>query len=383
MNPQRADVAIVGGGILGLAHAWAAAAKGYRVVLFERDRRASGASIRNFGMVWPIGQPAGLMHACALRSRAAWLELAARAGIWVQACGSLHLAYAADEWTVLEEFADRARPLGYECQLLEPAATRQRCPAVRPEGLRGALWSPVELCVDPRQALARLPVWLGDTFGVELQYGTTVCAIELPQVRTTDGRSWQVDRAVVCSGVDFQTLFPEVFAASGLRRCKLQMMRTVPQPGGWRLGPHIAGGLTLCHYAGFEICPSLPVLRRRLTSELAEYVRHGIHVMASQNELGELILGDSHEHDDAIEPFDKPVIDSLILDYLQQMLHIPDLTIAGRWHGVYAKHPTVPVFQTQPQPGVTIMASPGGAGMTLSFGLAQMAWASAEGEQSA
>jgi FAD dependent oxidoreductase TIGR03364 len=369
-----ADVAVIGGGILGLAHAWAAARRGHRVILFERDPRARGASVRNFGMVWPIGQPLGPLHALALRGRAAWLELADRAGIWVSPCGSLHLARAADEWAVLEEFAARAAAAGGPCRLLGPDQALERCPAVRADGLWGALWSPTELCVDPRQALVRLPAWLRETFGVELCYGTAVCAVDLPRVRATDGRSWEVGRAVVCSGVDFQALFPEVFAAAGLRRCKLQMMRTVPQPGGWRLGPHLAGGLTLCHYPAFRACLTLAALERRLTAELPEHVRYGIHVMAAQNEIGEVVIGDSHEYDGAIEPFDKAAIDGLILDYLRQMVRLPDWAVAGRWHGQYAKHPTLPVFRAEPRPGVTVMASPGGAGMTLSFGIAEACW---------
>jgi FAD dependent oxidoreductase TIGR03364 len=376
MGPT-ADVAVVGGGILGLAHAWAAARRGLRVVLFERDRQAQGASVRNFGMIWPIGQPPGPLHAQALRSRAAWLDLAGRAGVWVHGCGSLHLARAADEWAVLEEFAGRAGALGYDCRLLDPAQTLGHCPAVRADGLRGALWSPTELCVDPRQALARLPLWLRETFGVTLCYDTAVCAVEPPRVRATDGRTWEAGRAVVCSGVDFQTLFPEAFAAAGLRRCKLQMMRTVPQPGGWRLGPHLAGGLTLCHYPAFQVCPALPALGRRLAAELPEYGRYGIHVMAAQNQAGEVVIGDSHEYDEAIEPFDKAVIETLILDYLRQMVRLPDWALAGRWHGLYAKHPTLPVYSAEPRPGVTVMASPGGAGMTLSFGLAEDWWAAA------
>lgn len=364
-------IAIIGGGILGLAHAWAAARRGQKVVLFERDDRAQGASIRNFGMIWPIGQPAGTLHEMALRSRAAWLELAERAGIWVNPCGSLHLARAADEWAVLSEFAARDRE---RCQLLNAAQTLERCPAVRRDGLYGSLWSAAELCVDPRQALARLPLWLRDTFGVELHFGVTISSVALPTIRSTDGRSWEVERALVCGGVDFQTLFPEVFAAAGLQRCKLQMMRTAPQPDGWRLGPHLAGGLTLCHYAAFRDCPTLLSLRQRLQAERPEYFRYGIHVMASQNQLGEVVIGDSHEYDQDIEPFDKVVIDELILSYLRDMVELPEWSIAGRWHGQYARHPTLPAFRAEPQPGVTVLASPGGAGMTLSFGLAEAWW---------
>jgi hypothetical protein len=101
------------------------------------------------------------------------------------------------------------------------------------------------------------------------------------------------------------------------------------------------------------------------------YSRFGIHVMASQNGSGELVIGDSHEYDRAIEPFDKQVIEELILSYLHTFLNVPGLRIAARWHGTYAKHPTEPYWLTRPAAGVTVVSGVGGAGMTLSFGLAE------------
>jgi FAD dependent oxidoreductase TIGR03364 len=371
---RRADVAVIGGGIVGLAFAWSASRLGRSVVLFERDRRAQGASVRNFGMVWPIGQPSGALHARALRSRELWVELAGRAGIALDPVGSLHLAYRGDELAVLEEFEDRSATLGYECRLLTPAETLRRGPSVEPGGLLGALWSPTEACVDPRQAIARIPGWLAETFGVQLRYGSVVTSIEMPEVRTGDGERWEVERAVVCGGADFRTLFPEVFEGSGIRLCKLQMMRTAAQPDGWRLGPMLAGGLTLCHYPTFQDCPSLAPLKRRFEETMPEFVRSGIHVMAAQNFPGEVVIGDSHEYDDAIEPFDKPRIDDLILGHLRGMVRLPDWTIAARWHGVYAKHPTRPLFTAEPRAGVKVVTAPGGAGMTLSFGFAEQLW---------
>ena len=53
------DVAIVGAGIVGLAHALAAVRLGKRVIVIDRDARANGASIRNFGFVTVTGQKAG------------------------------------------------------------------------------------------------------------------------------------------------------------------------------------------------------------------------------------------------------------------------------------------------------------------------------------
>ena len=78
---EKMRIAVVGGGILGLAHAYVLMRRGHRVTLFERGLQASDASIRNFGMVWPIGQPAGKMHSIAMRSREIWLEALTAAGL--------------------------------------------------------------------------------------------------------------------------------------------------------------------------------------------------------------------------------------------------------------------------------------------------------------
>src|SRR5215467_9951308 len=111
------DLAVVGAGIMVLAHAYAAARRGYRVVVFERGRRATGASIRNFGMLWPIGQSPEML-AIALRSREIWLEILDQAKLPYRPNGSLHVVYREDEAAVAEEFAALAPRYGYECQWL-------------------------------------------------------------------------------------------------------------------------------------------------------------------------------------------------------------------------------------------------------------------------
>ena len=87
------NVAIVGAGIPGLAHAYAYAKRGHTVRIFERSLKAQGASIRNFGLIWPIGQPAGQMVEMATLSRRLWIELLNDARVPFSPAGSLHLAY--------------------------------------------------------------------------------------------------------------------------------------------------------------------------------------------------------------------------------------------------------------------------------------------------
>jgi glycine/D-amino acid oxidase-like deaminating enzyme len=50
---------------------------------------------------------------------------------------------------------------------------------------------------------------------------------------------------------------------------------------------------------------------------------------------------------------------------------VPELRIAAHWHGVYSKHPREPWLLARPADGVMVVTGLGGAGMTLSFGLAE------------
>lgn len=369
------DLAIVGAGIVGLANAWAAAKRNLRVIVFERDIAAVGASVRNFGMVWPIGQTAGQQFELALRSRTLWLHLADEAKVWVNACGSLHLARQTDERAVIEEFLESdPRASGSGLRWLDVKEIKKLSPAANPDGLIGGMYSPFELCVNPPAAIRGLTHWLMQKYPIDFHFKTTVTSVSDQTLTTAAQQQFTAEQIMICSGADFETLFPSVYSDAKLKKCKLQMLATGSQPGNWKLGPHLAGGLTLRHYRAFESCATLPALRERIAHENPLLDSYGIHVMASQNEVGEVILGDSHVYNEAITPFDSSEIDNLILAELQQLIRLPDFQIQRRWHGVYAKHPTDAVFTAAPQPNCTIMTATGGAGMTLAFGYAEEYW---------
>lgn len=373
-SPLSFDAVVIGAGIVGLANALALAKRGLKVAVLERHDLAHGASVRNFGMVWPIGQPAGASFEQAQRSRDTWTRLGAEAGFFLRETGSLHLAHREDEAAVLEEFARLAPELGVPVELLSPADTLARSPMANPDGLRCALWSPGEICVDPREAIALLPDCLKRLHGVEFHFSTQAARVEDGSVITSEGNVFRAPRIVVCTGEDMRVLFPAAYTGSGIRRCKLQMLRTVPQPTGWNPGPMIASGLTLRHYAIFHVCPTLKAVKERVAKETPELDRFGIHVMASQHRDGGMVLGDSHEYGQEITPFDRTEIDDLILRELKPLIRLPKWDIAERWHGIYAKHPSLSEFVAEPQPGAVVMNALGGAGMTRSFAVAEDFW---------
>jgi len=360
---------IVGAGIVGLAKARALAVRGYSVKVIERSQRAVGASIRNFGMVWPIGQPEGALYERAMLSRNIWKQVCDDAGIWYDEVGSLHTAYEPDEWDVLQELAGIYRHREY--QLLSADETVKKSGSVVPEGLRGSLYSTDEMIVDPRIAVRQIPLWLGEQYMVEFIWGKTVTGISYPEVYMGKEKL-SADRIIVCSGADFETLYPDVFAQQALVKCKLQMMRMAADPAGSRIGPALCGGLSLIHYTGFKAAASLPALKKRYEAQYPDHIKWGIHVMVSQNQAGELTIGDSHEYGHTHDPFDQQFINQLILDYLAKFAQFSKRQIIETWNGIY---PKLTNGETElvlyPEPGVTIINGLGGTGMTLSFGLCE------------
>jgi FAD dependent oxidoreductase TIGR03364 len=375
MMDKHADVIVVGAGIVGLAHALAAAEQGSSVIVVERDDRAVGASIRNFGSIWPIGQfhgDDGSDYDRGCRSADVWRRVARDTGMWCADTGSLHVARHRDELDVLEEFLART-PAAVErgARLVGPAEVTALSAAVRPEAVLGGMFSPTEINVDPTVGIPTVARWLAERHGVRFVWGALVNRIDHPRVVTTAG-TFSAERVFVCSGADFQTLYPELLDADVVRKCKLQMLRTAPQPAGWNLGPTLCAGLTLLHYHSFAQLQSLPALRARLDAELPFHRAHGIHILATQTARGGITIGDSHDYARTVDPFESAEVFDAILAYFDGFVRLPHRRIEEYWHGIY---PSLvdgrPHLVAEPEPGVRLVNGLGGAGMTLSFGLAQ------------
>lgn len=363
---------VIGAGIVGLATARALALKGFSVKVFDRSQQAVGASVRNFGMIWPIGQPEGKLYNRAIRSRNVWKETCEAAGIWHEPAGSLHLAYHTDEMQVLEELHEIFNQQGRNVSLLSKAEIIDQYDAVNPANLLGGLYSREEMIVDPGESIARLPAYFKERYAIDFYWGRCVSFITSQTVYIGHKEKHEADIIFVCSGADFETLYPEIFSALPLTKCKLQMMRLAAQPGNSRIGAALCGGLSLIHYNSFKAAPSLDNLKLRYQNEMSEYIKWGIHVMVSQNGRGELTVGDSHEYGLTQEPFDKQFINQMILDYLHQFARFKDSSVIETWNGTYPKltNGEADIFLS-PEKDVYILNGLGGAGMTMSFGLAE------------
>lgn len=368
---SKSTAIVIGAGIVGLATARALSLKGYDVTVIERTGKAVGASIRNFGMVWPIGQPDGKLYERAIRSKQIWKEIADSIGLWYDEAGSLHVANQPDEWEVLQElysaFSENGRPV----DLLKRDSIAARFSGINTRNVLGGLYSDTEMIVDPREAIASIPSYLNEYLDVRFIWGKQVNAAETGKVYI-GSEIIPADLVCICSGADFETLYPDEFVSSGMVKCKLQMMRFLSSANSYRIGTSVCGGLSLIHYNSFKTAPSLPALRKRYEEEMPDYLKWGIHVMVAQNDKGELTVGDSHEYGHTFDPFDKQFVNKLITGYLERFMETKDWQLIQSWNGTYPKMTNGETeIILNPEPGVYILNGLGGAGMTLSFGLAE------------
>ena len=223
MASDSFDLAVVGAGIVGLAHALAAARLGKRVVVIDRDARANGASVRNFGFVTVTGQQRGDCWRRARRSRDVWAEVAPLAGIRVEQRGLLMAARRPEARAVLEAFL--ATEMGEGCELLAPARGQGALPDARGRRRSPAPCGARTNCgSNCATAIPALAAWLEEAHGVTFLRRTQVRAVEPPRLETTTRHRAGRDLRRL-PGRRLPRPVPRAPAAYGLTRCKLHMLR--------------------------------------------------------------------------------------------------------------------------------------------------------------
>lgn len=353
---------IIGGGILGTAHALAAIGRGHDVVHLEREVEARGATVRNFGLVWVSGRSANELD-ITLRSRQLWEEIGGKVpGVGFRASGSMTLVRTENELAVAEAAVKTASAQARGFELLDVDQVRAINPALRGKFL-GGLHCSTDAAVESRQALPALRSYMEATGRYTFFAGTEARTVTGSTVIDDRGRRHEGDLVLVCPGAAHTGLTRELVGDIPVRRVRLQMMQTAPL--GEPLPTAVADGDSFRYYpafAGAEL--------EHLKSEEAQpftAAQHKMQLLMVQRLHGGLTIGDTHEYD---EPFNFDV-DEAPYEHLvavsEELLGRKLPQVVRRWAGVYSQSidPGAIVTRAQAGDGVWVITGPGGRGMTL------------------
>ena len=325
LSDKPYDVVVVGGGIVGLASAYAAVKKGLSVALVERESQNKDASVRNFGFVTVSGQRRGEHWQRAMHSSNIWAEIAPQAGIEVEHSGLHMLIQRPEAMSVAEAFLKTE--MGESCHLLSQAEINEQAPYLK-EGL-GVLYSPHELRVESNTAIGKLAHWLNQSQGVDFYNKTAVHSIELPVVHTSRG-TLHARYCVVCPGSDLHSLYPDTLAQANATLCTLNMMRVMPKTS-FKLNAAVMSDLSFARYDGFAQLPEAKGLIHLLDDIQPAERKAGVHLIVVQSLDGSLIIGDSHDYSDKELPFRDSYQDDLILKEFHQVMNVGEVDIIQLW----------------------------------------------------
>lgn len=204
---MNADVLVVGGGVIGTAIAWQAAARnGQRVTVVDPGADADKASLVAAGMLAPVSESVfGEEHLLGLNLLAVGrfpefnreLEEAAGASTGLRTEGTLSVAYDSGDLAALRRLAEFRLGTGLRAEVLDGRGCRKLEPFLAPN-VSGGLLAPGDLSVDNRR-YARALGQAAARAGVGVLKGT-VTAVGDKSVTLATGEVITARSVVVAAG---------------------------------------------------------------------------------------------------------------------------------------------------------------------------------------
>ena len=267
MTAKGFDIAIVGGGVIGLTLARALLSEGASVAVIDAGDAAPPATLAAAGMLAPsfefaghggddTGAAGGALYRLGSRGLASWPAFAAareeETGVYIdyRGHGALGIAYDEQQTRRLAEQAALVASLGGDVEMISGDQARAMEPALSREVV-AALHAPADAQVDPRRLTAALKAWLaerrmtfipGKATSAESRDGGFAVALET-------GEEIAADKVVLAGGavsglVSRDLVFPVKGEATALGFGDGLLARVIRAPGAY-LCPKAEGRLVI------------------------------------------------------------------------------------------------------------------------------------------
>lgn len=233
MSVQKADVVIVGGGLMGSATAFFLRRRGQSVILLERDQIGQYASGVNFGNVRRQGRFLGQL-ALANRSWALWKRLPELIDDDLEfiPSGHMRVCYREDEIGELEAYAAAPEAEQLDLKIYRGAELHERFGFLGAD-VKGGSYAPHDGHANPRLAAPAF-ARAARRLGAQIEERTEVAEVEKVggdfHVTTTDGRQFHAAQLLITAGAWGQKLSAQFGEPVPLDTHGPQMAVTEPVP---------------------------------------------------------------------------------------------------------------------------------------------------------
>lgn len=371
---QKFDLIVIGSGVLGTFHAYHAVKKGLKVALLEKNDKPVDATVRNFGQVVPSGMDARWQQ-YGRKSLEIYKSIQEQFDVKIAHNGSIYIASNDEEIQLIEELSAINKSNNYTSVLLTKEKCLEKYPSLQPSYCKAGLFFPDEVSADPRFMIHRLHEYMKTLPGFSLHYQTLIKEIDSKgshcKLYSNTGKVFESEQVIVCSGSEFEILYPELFLESDLELVKLQMLRLKSQQS-IRIPGNILTGLTIRRYESFEECPSWNSIKAKEEPD-SYWKKWGVHILFKQEADGTVILGDSHEYADVqqkndIDFFIRSEVNDYFIEEGKKIMNLDNWEIESAWLGIYSQCKEHDLYQKTIDNKVHIVTGIGGKGMTGSAG---------------
>ena len=330
-GPEVARVLVVGGGIVGTAHAYEAIARGYDVHQFEAAPESREASVRSLGLLSFSCAAPGLDLDLSVSAREMWATIlhaperaSGGAGELFRPIGSCVIAADDAELATLEKLAAQPDAVERGWALLPRASAEAAHPALAGR-YSGALRSEIDAVIEPAAALRAMRSSMEASGRYTLRAGTEIREIESDGVVDHLGKVTRGDLVVVCPGASFRLAESVLTQPNALRAVRIQAVQTAgttPQ-----LDTSLMDLTSLLNH-GVQGTRSP---HREVQPGEAEIA---VRVKCAPRRDGGLLVGEVQDGDDpaGFDLVERPMAE--VLERLGRVLGSAPLEVTRRWSGV-------------------------------------------------
>ncbi|MFP4662639.1 MAG: NAD(P)/FAD-dependent oxidoreductase [Halanaerobiales bacterium] len=342
---NKADVVIIGSGVIGNATAYYLSKAGKSVIVLEKEQNiGDGGSTRNGGGVRQSGRHAAELTLAMYAVKNQWPTLSDELGVDVEYYqeGNLRLGKNDEHMKILEGLTERATEQGLDVQMISGDEARKINPYLSDEVV-GASWCPTDGHANP--LLVTLSFYRkARELGAHYISGEEVIEIRKVKGRarkvvTINGNTYEGDKIILAAGYESRKIAQKIGIDIPMKQVLLEVLVTEPQP---------------------------PMFYQMLGTAAADFYGH-------QSKHGSFVFGgtsglDAYAHEDNNQPTLSKTASCICRGIMRYFPCLKDLKIIRTWSGYIddcADH--IPVIShVEEVPGLIIACAFSGHGFGIS-----------------